>query len=192
LTSAGTAVTKGVEIDFTAMPIPNLLINGGISYTDATFDDYPDGLCYVGQPVGPQDCIDLDMSGVGDVQDLSGKQINNAPKWKYAIQGRYDVELATPFDLFVSSTYRWQDDSPGEISLSPSTFHDSYGVLDLVVGLEADGGRWSAHVFAKNVLDDHYVDLKFQRPNSTDVSHYLSRDAERYVGAQFEYRFGGL
>jgi hypothetical protein len=42
-----------------------------------------------------------------------------------------------------------------------------------VVGLEADDGRWSAHLFVKNVLDDFYVDLKTQRSNRT-IYHYLA------------------
>ena len=184
LTSAGVAITQGVELDLTAKPVPNLLINGGISYTDAHFDEYPNGLCWFGQTEA-EGCV-------GGFQDLSGKQIPNAPKWKYSVQGRYDIDLAMPFNMFLSGTWRWQDESPGEPTEWPGSFHDSYGVLDLVVGLEADDGRWSAHYFVKNVLDDFYVDLKTQSPNNVRINHYLSRDAERYMGAEVTFRFGKL
>ena len=60
------------------------------------------------------------------------------------------------------------------------------------MGLEADDGRWSAHYFVKNVLDDFYVDLKTQSPNNVRINHYLSRDAERYMGAEVTFRFGKL
>lgn len=184
LISAGTAITKGVEFDFTAKPTANLLINGGLAYTDAYYDEYAGAQCYSGQSVA-EGCI-------GGVQDLSGQQINNAPKWKGAVQARYDIELNTPFDIFLSSTYRWQDKSPGELSHDPRTYHDSYGVLDLVAGLESDDGRWTTHLFVKNALDDHYVDLKNSFSVTGGVVHYLSRDAERYMGVEVEYRFGGI
>ncbi len=184
LTSAGTAITKGVEFEFTAKPTANWLLNGGVSYTDAYYDNYTDGQCWPGQTVA-EGCTD-------GTQDLSGEQISNAPEWKISVQSRYDIVLDAPFDAFVSGTYRWQDQSPGNVNHWAPLDHDSYGILDLVVGLEADDGRWNGHIFVKNVLDDFYVDLKTVSPNSQRVNHYLSRDAERYIGVNFEYRLGAL
>lgn len=184
LTSAGTAITKGVEFDFTAKPLPNLLINGGVAYVDAYYDKYPGAQCYMGQTAA-EGCVD-------GVQDLAGAQIANAPQWKYSLQTRYDIQLDTPFDMFISGNYRWQDEAPGEANNSPLTYHDDYGVLDLNLGLEADDGRWSAQWFIKNALDDHYVDLKSSFSLHGGVVHYLSRDAERYMGLEMEYRFGAF
>lgn len=184
LTSAGTAITKGVELDFTAKPTPNWLINGGVSYTDAYYDKYTDAQCFPTQTEA-QGCI-------GGTQDITGEQLPNAPRVKYSVQSRYDIVLASSFDAFISGTWRWQDDSPGDVNQWEPLEHDSYGVLDLVIGLEADDGRWNGHLFVKNALDDFYVDLKTVSPNSQRVNHYLTRDAERYMGLEVEYRFGAL
>ncbi len=184
LTSAGAAETQGVEVDFTAKPMANLLINGGFAYVDATFEDFPDSQCYAGQTA--------ELGCIGGFQDLSGKQINNAPKLKASVQARYDIELDAPVDMFFSGTYRWQDDSPGSQNQDPRLFHDSYGIFDLVVGLESDEGHWSAQVFAKNLFDKFYEDLRAANTISGGVDHYLSRDAQRYMGVQVEYRFGAL
>ena len=184
LTSAGSAITQGVELDITAKPTDNLLLNGGLSYTDAYYDSYTDAQCFPTQTEA-QGCV-------GGVQDISGKQVPNAPKIKYSMQARYDIALDMPFDAFISGTYRWQGTSPGDVNQWEPLEHGSYGVLDLVVGLEADDGRWSGHAFVKNALDDFYVDTKTVSPNSQRVNHYLSRDAWRYFGLEVEYRFGAL
>lgn len=182
LTSAGSATTQGLELDITGLLTRNWLINGGAAYTDAAYDSYKGGQCYIGQTEA-EGCI-------GGVQDLSGKTLPNAPKWKLSIQSRYNIELPTmPFNAFISGTYRWQDDSVGETNYNPSTNRDSYGILDAVVGLEAADRRWNVQFFVKNLLDDFYVDLKTMRSNRT-IYHYLTRDANRYMGVEVEYRFG--
>ena len=183
LTSAGTAITQGLELDMTGLLTRNWLINGGVSYTDAKYEEYKTAACYTGQTVA-EGCV-------GGVQDLSGEKIPNAPEWKFSVQSRYNIELDLPFNAFISGTYRWQADSIGEDSHSPYTNRDSFGILDAVVGLEADNGRWNIQLFVKNLLDDFYVDQRNTRAgNSTITYHYLNRDAWRYIGLQVEYRFG--
>ncbi len=186
LTSAGNAVTEGLELDFTAKPMANLLLNGGIAYVDATYDEYPNAQCYPRQTEA-EGCV-------GGVQDLKGKDIPNSPNLKLAIQARYDVELQAAFNLFAIASYRWQDDTVANVNQDPRLDHESYDIFDLTVGLEADDGRWTASIFAKNLFDDFYEDLRIGSDvlSPGAVGHYLSRDAWRYVGAQFDYRFGGL
>jgi iron complex outermembrane receptor protein len=180
LTSAGSAITQGLELDLTGLLTRNWLINGGASYTDATYDSYKGGQCYTGQTEA-QGCI-------GGVQDLSGTKLPNAPEWKFSIQTRYDIELNMPFNVFISGAYRWQNESVGEVTHNPLTNRESYGVLDAMVGLEADDRAWNVQLFVKNLLDDFYVDLK--NPSGAGIAHYLNRDANRYIGVEFEYRFG--
>lgn len=186
LTSAGTAITQGLELDFTAKPTGNLLLNGGIAYVDATFDDYPNAQCYPGQTAA-EGCV-------GGLQNLNGKDIPNSPDVKATVQARYDVELNAAVDLFFIGGYRWQDGSVANVNQDPRLDHESYGIFDLTVGLDSDDGRWTALVFAKNLFDDFYEDLRIGSDTLSPgmVGHYLSRDAWRYVGAQVDYRFGGL
>ncbi len=186
LTSAGTALTQGLELDFTAKPTGNLLLNGGIAFVDATYDEYPEAQCYAGQTAA-EGCV-------GGLQDLKGKDIPNSPDVKATVQARYDVELNAAVDLFFIGGYRWQDGSVANVNQDPRLDHESYGIFDLTVGLDSDDGRWTALVFAKNLFDDFYEDLRVGSDvlSAGSVGHYLSRDAWRYVGAQFDYRFGEL
>jgi len=185
LVSAGEAITQGIELDITAKPMPNLLLNGGLAWVDAHFQDYSNAPCYSGQ-TSAEGCI-------GGVQDVSGKDIPNSPDLKASFQAPYDIELTAPFDMFATGNYRWQSESAGNLNQDPLLDHDSYGIFDLTVGVEADSGRWSAQIFAKNLFDTFYEDLRTSN-NIFDpggVAHYLARDSRRYVGVQFEAHFGG-
>lgn len=180
LESAGVATTKGLELEVTAKPTANLLLNGGVAFVDAYYSDYDAAPCYGGQTA--------DLGCVGGIQNLTGKQINNAPKVKGAFQARYDIQLDGAMDMFLSSTYRWQSGSPGALDHNPRVANVAYDVLDLMIGFEADDGSWSANIFAKNALDDFYADMTtFALGNDAT---YLTRDAHRYIGASVEYRFG--
>jgi len=182
LTSAGSAITQGLEVDFTAKPTPNLLLNGGFAWIDATFDEFPDSQCYPGQTAA--------LGCINGLQDLSGKDIPNSPDFKFSLQARYDIELEGPVDMYFNLGYRWQDDSEGSQDQNPRLVRQSYDVVDLVVGLDADNGKWGAQLFAKNLLDNHYEDLRGYFASTGGVTHFLARDWERYIGAEFTYRFG--
>ena len=186
LTSAGDARTEGVEIDFTWKPTTNLLINGGIAWVDATFEDFTGQQCYEGQTAA-QGCV-------AGLQDLSGKDVPNSPDLKYAIQFRYDIPLETSFDMYVAGGYRWQDDALSSITQHPGSEIDSYDVADLSVGAESNDGRWMARIFAKNLMDDFYSDLVSVSPAflGGGSTHFVQRDSMRYVGAEVEFRFGAL
>ncbi len=184
LTSAGTAITKGVEIDFAAKPTANLLLSGGIAWIDAYFDEYRNGQCYIAQTEA-EGCV-------GGIQDLSGKDIPNSPKVKYTLQARYDFNLdSLPFNAYVSGNYRWQDKSVGDVNQDARVDRDSYGLLGLNFGLESNDGRWSVEAFVKNALDDFYEERRMLSPsNPRVVYHVLNREAYRYAGVEFTYHLG--
>jgi len=184
LTSAGSVITRGVELDITALPVPNLFLTGGVAYTDAFYDDFPNGPCWTGQSAA-EGCV-------GGVQDLEDGDVPNSPDLKFTLQGRYDIELGAPFDAFVSSAYRWQDDVNSAVNQRPSLDIDSYGVWDLTLGLESDDGAWEASIFAKNLLDDEYTNIVIETvfDSVSGTSQFLDRDFRRYLGATVTWRYG--
>ena len=190
LTTAGKVITRGVEFDLTVKPTANLLLNGGIAYTDAYYDEFDNGPCWNGQTAA-QGCQTL-QGGVR-IQDLAGKDLANSPKTKLTLQARYDIPLDGPLNVFVSGAYRWQDETVSTPTQRPSLDIDSYGIMDLNVGIEADSGRWSATVFAKNLFDKTYTNILFETifDGVDGTSQFLFRDYQRYIGARFEYRFAG-
>lgn len=184
LTSAGNVTTKGIEVDIMAKPMTNLLLNGAIAYTDAYYTDYKGAGCWIGQTAA-QGCV-------GGSQDVTGGEVPNSPDLKITLQGRYDVNLNDAFDLYISGAFRWQDDTNSSSTQYSLLDIDSYGVFDLTLGLAPTDGQWDVSLFAKNLFDDHYSNIRYQTGDGDNgVSQYLTRDFRRYIGASFNYRFGG-
>ncbi len=183
LTSAGSVITRGVEVDFTAKPTANLLVNGGVSYTDAFYDEFDSGPCFTGQTAA-QGCI-------GGVQDLADEEVPNSPDLKFTLQARYDFFTDGPANFYLSGAFRWQDDAVSAVNQRPSLDIDSYSVLDLTIGVEDRDGRWDLALFAKNALDDDYTNVLLESVfDAVDgTSQFLNRDYQRYVGGTFTYRF---
>jgi iron complex outermembrane receptor protein len=189
LTSAGEVVTQGLEIDLTLKPTGNLLVNGAIAYTDAYYGEFKNGGCWTGQTEA-QGCIANALGA--QQQDLTDKDVPNSPDIKLTVQARYDIPLNGSVDMFVSGNYRWQDDAVSSSTQRPSLDIDSYGILDLNIGVESDDGTWTATFFAKNLLDESYTNILFENvfDGVDGTAQYLQRDHTRYLGGRFEYRFG--
>ena len=210
LTSAGNAITQGVEIDITAKPNDHWLLRAGIAYVDAYYDDYPAFNCYGGmagaefRQTFDQGCnvprIDAEGMPVTNAQgqiydqSLSDKDIPNSPDLKFTLQGRYDFLLEGAFDAFFNVNYRWQDERVGSVDQDPRLFGAAYGVLDFTFGFEDTDGNWTFEVFVKNLLDDHYLDTPqgFDLFNQNALTALQARDAYRYWGAEYQYRIGAF
>ena len=184
LTTAGTAITRGVELELTAKPLRQLLINSAVSYTDAYFDSFPAANCYTGQATA-QGCT-------GGSQNLAGKPLANAPKWKGAVQARYDIPVNDGLNVFLSTNFRYQTDSQGDQNQDPNLRRKAYGIVDLTLGIADAAGRWEGSLFVKNALNKFYEDLRSRdtQNNYGGVSHYLTRDSQRYLGVDVKYKFG--
>ncbi|WP_339724413.1 TonB-dependent receptor [uncultured Paraglaciecola sp.] len=185
LTSAGEVITKGLEVEFTAKPIPELLINGGIAFIDATYGEFLGVQCYFGQ-------TQEDGCNSG-FQDINGGDVPNSPNTKLTLSAKYDIYLEGNMDMFISANYRWRDEAQTNQNQSPDLILPSYGVLDFTLGIQADDGQWTAALFAKNALDDNFVSQLspgFLDPSNTSM--YLTRDYQRYMGVEFTYRFGAF
>jgi iron complex outermembrane recepter protein len=182
LTSAGSAITRGLEVDFALMPAPGWWLGIAYAYTDAFYDDYTDGPCYPAQTAA-QGCL-------AGSQNLTDKSIANAPRNKLAIQTRYDFQTRTSWAPYLGLAYRYQSDAPGDLNDDPRTYRASYAVVDLVAGLRSSDGLWSAEVFVKNAANEFYVDRQVSIPIQGSYGAFLSRDAWRYTGIEVTYQFG--
>jgi iron complex outermembrane receptor protein len=186
LTSAGNAVTQGLELAFMARPTPNLLVSGGVALIDAYYDEFTGAACWDGQTEA-QGCVD-------GVQDLTDAQLENSPELKYTLQTRYDIPLDASFDMYVSANYRWQDEMYSQQDHQPEMIIPSYSVLDTTIGINSDDGQWDLALFVKNALDDFYEIRRSQMvfDNNSSISHGLARDYTRYAGIKFTYKWGSF
>lgn len=200
LTNVGSVKTSGIEIEATATPTDTLTLQGGISYTDATIEEFANASCYFGQ-TSAQGCLPVTLSDGGtpgnpaddiirNLQDLSGAELPNAPDWRLTGSIRQEIPLALPFDGFVQVTGRWQSSVNYSLNADPRAEQDAYAVVNLALGVTDDNDRYTAALFVNNVFDEFYTSNIFADPLYAGVvSQYVPRDFQRYVGLRFSADF---
>jgi len=197
LNSIGHLRTRGVEVDFIARPTKRLRINGSGAFMDAKIVEFPFGPCYGGQTLA-QGCFPDPRvtTNPGKVQNLAGKQLNNAPRFKFNIGGEYDFPLGGDFGGLVTLNYRWQDKVNFSLSQDPVSVQPAYGVFDAAVGLTS-GEHYKLTVFVNNAFDKHYgvgignTTSGFSAPGvvASGTSWQPARDSFRYVGIRLDAGF---
>jgi len=131
LNSVGHLRTRGVEIDASAKPVPNLTLNGSFAYTDATVAEFPNGPCYPNQTID-QGCY-VDQHKQQGTKPR-GKAPEQRSKVKFNIGGEYDQPLpGMPFSGFVGFTYVHQSAVNFALSNDPRTVQPAYGIADFTL-----------------------------------------------------------
>jgi iron complex outermembrane receptor protein len=172
LTNAGTVSTRGVEADFTLMPVERLRFTGGIAYTDAHIDQF--------------NCPAPAAANCADA--VNGKPLPFSPKFKTSITADYLIPLpAAPFDVELNSAYVWQSKQQYDINQAPDSVQESYGLWDASVSLVSHDERYRLSFVAKNITDQFFTIIKV--PNGTFTRQIVPRDAERYVGVNLRVSF---
>lgn len=207
LNSIGKLRSRGIEVDAIARPFAGLSINASGAFDDAKIVDFPFGPCYANQAQGcfldPRVTPGANGSAKpGNVQNLDGKRLNNAPRFKFNIGGEYDFPLRGE-DLggFLTLNYRWQSDVNYSLNQDPVTIQKAYGVVDGSIGATAGGGKYKLSVFVNNLLDKRFAvgigntTSGFSAlPGATGViasgtNWQPARDSFRYAGARLDVGF---
>ncbi len=148
LSNVGLVRTRGVEAEVTAVPVDGLTLALAASYNDATYLSYSDAPC----------SAEAAVAGA-TVCDLSGQDVVGAPKWIVNPGASYRRDLVSGVTGYGSFEYAWRSDFFGSPDNSEFARVDSYGLLNVRLGLNADwgGNTWDVSVWANNVLDERYV-----------------------------------
>tara|TARA_R110002096_G_scaffold52556_22_gene137382 strand:- start:1178 stop:3856 length:2679 start_codon:yes stop_codon:yes gene_type:complete len=175
---------RGAEIGLVGRVTHGLTLSGGIAYNNARFDDFTNGLCYLGQTEAEK-CF----SGA---QDLSGHVLENAPRWKGVLSLRYAREIGGLGAYgYLQASYRRQSAVFLSDDADPGSIQDAYGIMDLSLGLYAEDERYHFSLFVKNLFDQKYV--AGVSANSADgggvIIHTVPRDFKRYIGMAVNVNF---
>lgn len=189
--NVGELENYGIELDSTTLIGDNFTLQVAAAWIDATIKEYPDAECYFGQ-TETQGCI-TDSDGIS-TQDLAGKDLQNSPDFKFNIAGTYvwPAGNSLPGDMFANIAYSWTDGVNHDLQLAPWMEADSYGVLNLSLGIDILGDiNYTVTVFANNLLDESY-DSGLLDSSLTAVtestSRFVPRDYSGYYGVHLKIR----
>ncbi|MDA8350784.1 MAG: TonB-dependent receptor [Pseudomonadota bacterium] len=194
LESAGGAETRGAELDTDWAATQSLRVAFAAAYINAKFTKYQDAPCYYPHVTGQQVPGCSYVNGTG-VQNLSGRPMPNAPKFKFDTNISDRVPLSViPYDITMAANYSYQTWTEMLADQNPQAVLPGFGILNLSVGMERDSGAYSVTAFVDNALDKHYaVDMEdfWSSPwgGTNTVVDQPARDSYRYYGLRFTASF---
>ncbi len=136
IANAAEGELSGFELEATAVPVDDLLIQFGLGYTDSEFTDVDPGLLPARINVGNQFAF--------------------TPEWQFNLSGQYDFRLGERGTITPRFDYSWQDDFFFSPANQPNEFQEAYGLLNLQVKWESVDGKYAFSVFGKNVTNEEY------------------------------------
>ncbi|MDR1677983.1 MAG: TonB-dependent receptor, partial [Deltaproteobacteria bacterium] len=125
--NAGSATSKGFELESMYRVTPDLTFRASFGYTQAKYDEYR-----------PSTAI-----------DYSGKWVIDSPRYTARLEGTYRF-----FEhLLVSASFSRH----GKTYFEPtnSVYQSGFNIVDLKVGYESE--RFEVHLWGKNLLNEDYV-----------------------------------
>lgn len=172
--NAGDRRVRGLELEVTALPSPNLQVGFSGAYMDAEFTDYTTAQCGAGQtPDGalPGTC------------DFTGKRPSKSPRWKWSANGQWTQPLAgTGLDWMIRADYAWVSSQVHASTLDAASGQSSYGVLNLRTSLVAQERGWELALWMKNAFDKAYFVHSVPQPVNAFFSGGGFAGAQGFVG----------
>ncbi len=201
------AKTRGLNLDVAFAPTSLSRVSLNMAYTDATFGNYvapcyypsapgiiPTGSsCYQANAAGAvlATAGQPAVSGVPVGQNLNGRPMSNAPKFKAVL----DLQQTIPsgrYDWVLDGNLFYRDSAQMLVDQNPYAVQPSLYIVNLSVGVKVD--KFLITAFMNNAFNQHYfTDLEdfWSGPwgGTNAVVGQPARDTNRYGGLRFTMKF---
>jgi iron complex outermembrane receptor protein len=158
----GSSTNKGFEIEVTAKPLRNTMLNVNVQYLDAKYKNFVysefDSSALAGLPAGTippnVQCPYVLAPGTGTYTiDCSGMAALRSPKWTINLGAQQTVPLSSDLDLRLETNGHFQTRSLVMFERLPFSEQPSHWIVDAAVTLAAVDDRWSLAGFVNNAFD---------------------------------------
>jgi iron complex outermembrane recepter protein len=192
--AAGSAYTRGVELNAEALPARDTRVSLGLAYIDAKFSNFNNAQCWTGEPTSQ--CPN-------GTQNLSGTAIPQTPKFKGVIALSQRFVVSDSSDLVFGGDYTYRTSTQMLADADPYSIMPAFGIANFHLTYALDTGaksKFTATAFVDNAFNHFYA---------TDVEDFFSglwgagngsgpgngpavlqqpaRDAVRYGGLKLNY-----
>jgi iron complex outermembrane receptor protein len=141
--------SRGLEVDLAIAPSRWVRFTASAAYNQAVYKDY------INAQVAPEN------RNVSQVQDLSGVQLANAPRFIYhvSLDAAQPVSLVTPADE-VYARLDWNHRSSNDTTSSNSIYTriPAYGLVNARMGVRLADERYDLSVWATNLFNKKYFE----------------------------------
>lgn len=153
VTSVPEVISKGVEVEAYWTPIKALTTTFAVQYTDARYGDIG-SLAEVGSFINRNPGLFL----------LEDARITHSPEWTLTSAVDYSVPFIDAFTARFHVDARWQSEMNTGSNLDPRKVQDAYAVVGLKLGVYGEDEWIGLEFFARNLLDENYINTAFDAP----------------------------
>jgi len=123
---------KGAELEVTAIPVENLLVNISVGYIDSKFTEFQNN------------------------PDAIGTRVNGIPEWKYSIDATYGIDVGAG-EMTLQGDYSWEAATTtiSQIGVRAPELK-SRGLLNFRLSFVPEGEKWEIAGWVRNVADTEY------------------------------------
>ena len=168
--NAGGLATRGVEADASYAATDDLTLTGNLAYTPTKFtsfgiqcqDQFTNPATIPGQctfpPPGFSQCGVAGFPGCEF--NARGYPLAPAPRFSYTLGANFYRQIFDGYALNANANWSWHSQTY-TIVANPNTIQQGYGLLGMNVGFGSTDDSWRVSVFARNLLDQHFVSAIF-------------------------------
>lgn len=156
VSNAGSALTKGVEMDGRWLMSDWFLLSGSLAYLDFEWLEYLEGPCLA--------------TDDEDICNLSGKRNQQTPKWSASLSGTFSFPLSTNIMLDLTTDASFKDSHFTSGELDPRGIQEAYTKLNARLAVGHIDGDWSLALVGKNLTDEMTIGIG--SPTVLDIGGY--------------------
>ncbi len=141
----------GTDVDLFAVLTDNLTLDIAVALVRAEYDKFEGAPC--GIPNQPR-CV-------GGVQDLSGKQLDNAPRMTANAGLAYQAALpnVNGLEWFARLDASYRSSANLHVAQTAGTDQGGYSLYSAQVGLESSDGQWKVTAWGRNLTNKTYTNF---------------------------------
>jgi len=144
--------TQGVDADFIWFtPLDGLSFQGGVTYTDAEYDNFTAADLATPNTFGP-------------LSLLPGATPSFAPKWSSTLSATFDRDLGNNLRILISAAGKYMSSYNTKSDLLPFGVQDGFFTMNGRIGIGASDKSWTVELWGNNLLDEDYVQVAFNGP----------------------------
>lgn len=162
--------SKGIEADMILRPaaLPGFTLSGSFTFNDIEINEF------AARP------------------DLVGIRYRDNPRFFYSVVGDYRTELGdSDYEGFLRGEWTWQSSKVTNLERNPTAFVDSYGLLNLRVGVNGPDNRYGITFSVENVFDKDYEHFifgsTFNALDGTTLSQFLGEERTWNITLRSEF-----
>ncbi|MEL7043101.1 MAG: TonB-dependent receptor [Pseudomonadota bacterium] len=157
--NAGEVTSQGIEADVLWQATDTLRLGFSGAWTDVQYEDFPDAACTNAQQTALNPFNgERAMCNTNGVNDLSGREVENAPELSGNLFAVLDVPLANQsFDAQLGADISYTGEHFLSQNLDPNQFQDAYSLINLRASLLDKDEKWELALLGRNVTDEIYL-----------------------------------